>query len=663
MDDGTNYNKSLEPLNDILIYTLLQQGEPLLIAMAIFNVALFIFPWMLFDLREYPFLIAASIVGVLPLLGLEQFNAWFEYDLDVSLFRNPRFEIISILIGMGIVSVGLYFFQDQGLKSEKKSQNLVDELNVKNQKFAASEAETKKYLAQIEENQQEEKKRNWASEGLAKFAAILRATDDFQQMYDTIISELVKYMGANQGGFYIVEKTEDSDQEYIRLASCYAYERKKFIEQKIAIGEGLIGQAYLEKEVIFMKDLPENYIQITSGLGEATPNSLVIMPLLMNGTVEGLFELASFKVFQPYQLDFLQALGESVASAVAGNRINEKTRQLLETTQQQTEELQAQDEEMRQNMEEMQATQESVQRSLKELQAKESYMLNLINATSDPILTIDQNYCIVHCNDALKEMYASSASAIKPGMSVLDLSSAEERATSKAAYDQAFAGQSVTREVDVDLGQGQIHFIISYHPIHQEEGQVQGVAVFTKNTTPEHQATQQVKEQQAYMMTLINATHDPILTIDSDYRIVHCNDAVRQMYAGMDITVEAGTNILEILPEDNRSQYQQHYDRALSGETFEITNHYRHGDIDAHFAVSYHPLKDPVREVIGVAVFTKNITELILAQQATEQLLKESKQQTEEIQAQEEELRQTMEEMQAIQEDLEEKEARQSKER
>lgn len=287
------------------------------------------------------------------LLAVEPLNGWFEYALDSSLFRNTLFEVISILIGMGIVSIGLYFFQDQGLKSEQKSQQLVKELHAKNQQFEQAEVETKQHLRQLEVNQQEEKKRTWASEGLAKFSSLLRATQDVQHMYDTILSELVKYMGANQGGFYIVEHAEPAEEGSIRLASCYAYERKKFIKQRLHLGEGLLGQAFLEQAPIFMTHVPQNYVRITSGLGEATPQSIVIMPLMVNDQVEGLIELASFTVFEPYQLDFLQTLGEGVASAIANNRINLTTKQLLETTQQQAEEMQAQEEMMRQNLEEI----------------------------------------------------------------------------------------------------------------------------------------------------------------------------------------------------------------------------------------------------------------------------------------------------------------------
>ena len=347
---------------------LMQDNDPMILSLIIFNVSLFIFPWILFDLREYPYIITASLLGVLPILGLNTLNIWLDSTIDASLFQDERIEMLTVLLGISIVSIGLYFLQSQNLVSEKKAQQLVSELDAKNKKYEASEANTQQYLKQIEEAQQLERQRSWASEGLAKFGAILRATDDVQQTYDTIISELVRYLEANQGGLYIVENSDEEDEKYIKLASCYAYERKKFVEQKIAIGEGLLGQAYLEKETIFMTDIPESYIRITSGLGRAIPRSIVIVPLMMNEQVEGLFELASFRAFEPHQLSFLKDLGEGIASAVVNHRITLNTRQLLEQTRQQTEALRAQEEEVRQNMEEMQATQEEMSRKEQEYQ-------------------------------------------------------------------------------------------------------------------------------------------------------------------------------------------------------------------------------------------------------------------------------------------------------
>jgi PAS domain S-box-containing protein len=221
----------------------------------------------------------------------------------------------------------------------------------------------------------EEKERNWVTEGMAKFVDILRASNDnSKQFYDTLILNIVKYLNANQGGFFIVENNEKDS--HIALASCYAYERKKFLERRIEIGEGLVGQAYLEKETIIMKQVPENYVMIKSGLGDATPKNLLIVPFKINEQVECIVELASFSEFKPYQIEFLEKLGESIASTVSNIRINDNTKKLLEETQANSELLKSQEEELRQSMEELEATQEEMRR-------KENEMVRLVDKLSE----------------------------------------------------------------------------------------------------------------------------------------------------------------------------------------------------------------------------------------------------------------------------------------
>jgi transcriptional regulator with GAF, ATPase, and Fis domain len=150
------------------------------------------------------------------------------------------------------------------------------------------------------------------------------------------------------------------------LVSCYAYERKKFLSRKVDIGQGMIGQCFLEKEKIHLIEIPDDYVNITSGLGAANPTSLLLIPLKTNDVVYGVLELASFKTYKDHEVEWVERLAESVASTVASVRANDNMRQLLEQTQQQAEEMKSQEEEMRQNMEELSATQEEMSRKERE---------------------------------------------------------------------------------------------------------------------------------------------------------------------------------------------------------------------------------------------------------------------------------------------------------
>lgn len=218
---------------------------------------------------------------------------------------------------------------------------------------------------QMSEIAEDEKERMWATEGLAKFADILRInTGKITDLYDNIIRNVVKYTSANQGGLYVIEQENEKDA-YIDLVAYYAFERKKYIAQRFEITEGLLGQSYLEKDMLMLTEVPDNYSSITSGTGSATPKCVVIIPLAINDIIYGMLEIATFSQFKPHQVDFLKKLSENIASTVANVKINERTKLLLEDSQISAELMRSQEEEMRQNMEELHATQEEMQRNEK----------------------------------------------------------------------------------------------------------------------------------------------------------------------------------------------------------------------------------------------------------------------------------------------------------
>ena len=210
----------------------------------------------------------------------------------------------------------------------------------------------------------EESKRNWATEGLAKFVDIIRSTDDIEVFYNNILGNLIRYLNVNQGYLYILndEKKEDP---FMEIKAVYAYGKKKYLEEelKIRYKEGLVGQAWFDKTPLYFTEIPTNYVKITSGIGEALPTCILIVPLLINEEVVGAIEIASFKDIAQYERDFVYKLAETIAGAVQNVKVNERTKILLTASQHQSEALLAQEEEIRQNMEEMQATQSEMERA------------------------------------------------------------------------------------------------------------------------------------------------------------------------------------------------------------------------------------------------------------------------------------------------------------
>lgn len=216
----------------------------------------------------------------------------------------------------------------------------------------------KKNKEEEEKRRNEDQLRNWLAEGLATFGDILRKdTDNIEELSYNLISNLVKYIKANQGALFIINNENEADK-HLEMTACYAYERRKFADKRVEWGEGLIGAAILEQESIYLTDVPESYVHITSGLGEATPSCLLLVPLKFNNEVYGVIEIGAFHNIEKYIIDFVEKVAESVASTISNVKVNTRTSKLLKESQLQAETLASQEEQMRQNMEELQATQE-----------------------------------------------------------------------------------------------------------------------------------------------------------------------------------------------------------------------------------------------------------------------------------------------------------------
>lgn len=222
------------------------------------------------------------------------------------------------------------------------------------------------------QRKEEEQKSLYITNGIAKFGDILRVeSESLHELSNRLLSELVTYTGANQGGLFVLN--DEADSEIFEMVGAVAYERNKLINKNYGIGEGLIGRCAFEKKSIFLTDVPENYMNITSGLGTANPRCLLIEPALVDDKVFAVLELASFSVFEGHIIQFIEKLSENIASVISTVRNNERVLGLLETSKQNNEEMAAQEEELRQNIEELTATQEEMRRKeaqLKSISAK-----------------------------------------------------------------------------------------------------------------------------------------------------------------------------------------------------------------------------------------------------------------------------------------------------
>lgn len=392
----------LPALGIIYIGFIQPDNEPLFASLYAL-LCVFVLPsWLVYDFREKARLLTTVAISVIAYASIQVINNSLSIDFEnVYLFENGWMVPLCFATFIIFLSGVLYFLLHASFVSEKGNEKLIEDATIKADQLLSNEQKLNEYIKEVEESQTADEKRNWASEGIAKASTILRSDKDGQKLYDEITSYITEYLKANQGGLFLVDNDGDDDSAVLRLSACYAYSRKKHTEKEIQPGQGLVGQAYLEKSSIYLRDVPNDYTRITSGLGESTPSEVLIVPLIINEEVEGVFEFASFNHFEDYQIEFLEHLGETLAAFINVNRINEKTKILLEESRMQAESMKSQEEEMRQNMEELSTTQEQSERLQREMSESVSELegkMNIINKGS-LVSKTDRKGIITYVND------------------------------------------------------------------------------------------------------------------------------------------------------------------------------------------------------------------------------------------------------------------------
>lgn len=185
----------------------------------------------------------------------------------------------------------------------------------------------------LQESNEIESEKNWINAGITKIGFLFEdGGKDLNAILDHILSNLVRYTGANQGGLYLLNQDQD-ESAYLELASIYAYGKKRYRNQKVDLNDGLIGEVFQEGSYTYMTDVPAEYVKITSGLGEATPRSIFIIPLKTRTTKIGVLELAFFQKLKPYQIEFLQKISENLANTIFLIQSADNNRRLLQQSQ------------------------------------------------------------------------------------------------------------------------------------------------------------------------------------------------------------------------------------------------------------------------------------------------------------------------------------------
>jgi PAS domain S-box-containing protein len=482
--------------------------------------------------------------------------------------------------------------------------------------------ELKKNKEEEEKRREEDQQRHWISEGLAKFGDILRQdTDDMEDLSYRIISNLVKYIGAVQGALFILNGEEDNDK-HLEMKACYAYDRRKYPDKRVELGEGLLGATVMEQETTYITEVPQNYVNITSGLGYSTPDAVLMVPLKVNEQVHGAIELASFHGMEQYVIDFVEKVAESVASTISSVKINSKTSRLLEESRQQAEELASKEEQMRQNMEELKATQEEAARQSERFVIFSNAVSHtMIHAEYDP-----KGYLLYANTKFISKLGFESTKEVE-GKHISEFIDPKDRAWFDELWEKlAQGGKHFEDYMKHITKQGRDLWTMStYTCMRKDDGTVEKILYLGLDTTEQKK---QSLDYEGQIQALNQASQKVELLPSGD--VLEVNDNFNQLMEYSDNELSNST-IFDFVPRSDLNQLKEIWQKVSKGEIYDgQMRHQTKNGSEVWLQVTLSPVKDIYGDISKIIYVGHDVTksrkmEIETARQA-ELLKKQEKQ-------------------------------------
>ena len=442
--------------------------------------------------------------------------------------------------------------KDIAMESGEKSDELTRSL-VKLQEHLVNTRE------QDELRRKEDEQRRWTAEGLAKFGDILRANyDNLEELSFHIISNLVKYTNSNQGAVYILYNESEEDKHF-QMTACYAYDRRKYADKRVEYGEGLVGACALEMEKIYMTEIPDDYLNISSGLGTANPRCLLLIPLNINETNHGVIEIASFYEMEQYKVEFIEKVAENVASTISTVKINIRTSKLLKESQEQANALAEQEEQMRQNMEELQATQEEADRYSEQF-------VSFTNSVNHTLIRAeyDTNGVLLYANAKFLNKLGYSGNEEVEGQHISLFINEKDREWFDPIWENLAKGgrhfEGYMKHV-TKAGQD-LWTMATYTCIRNNSGETEKVLCLAIDTTEQKKQSLDYEGQLAALdLSNLKAEY----SIDGE--LITANDKFMDtlQYAAEELN---GKTVYDIMDKDEKEQFYQTWENIMNGKPF-----------------------------------------------------------------------------------------------
>lgn len=390
-------------------------------------------------------------------------------------------------------------------------------------------------LAQTNEN---ERQQNWIARGKDVISDILRMHNDLEDLSYKTLVELIKYINVLQGAFYLYMEEEDK----LVNAAVFAYNRRKFITNEFKVGEGLVGQCAFEMATIFRREIPEDYVTISSGiLGDKKPSSLLLVPLITDEKLQGVMEFASLdKDIDELSIRFLEELSDIIARTIFNLKVNARTEKLLKDAQEMTNELQENEEELRQNAEEMRATHEELEKTnvnletqIREVENAQKRLHSLLENASEIISIYDEDMKLKYISPSVHHIYGYSVNEMMDGKDM-------DRLTAKGVkeFSDMFSslvenpGESKNIQYTYMRKDGQKIFIESTGRNLLDDPAIDGIIINSQDIT-ERKRAEKEERMKSKMQSLSENSPDMILRLSPTGQFFYANPIVK-IFTGVD---------------------------------------------------------------------------------------------------------------------------------
>lgn len=512
-----------------------------------------------------------------------------------------------------------------------------------------------------------ERLNKWRSDGVAQISDILVSSESLQVLSQQVLNKIVSYLGAHQGVFYSLHKNSYKHEPYLKATAAYAYDDIEKLNQKIMIGDGLVGQVAQSKSPIYLKNPPYHFFKIKSAIGHAPPQGLMILPLQLREDLVGVLEIALLRPLSLHERNFLEEISSRIAATMIALRSQEENKHLLQESQEYAEQIASQEEEMRQNVEELTSTQEELAKQMRETEHIKNEVTAQLEALnlSALLIQLDDKGRIISANEKVSDAigrYQDDLSGLKLVNFIDDQEHLQAWERVWAQVQLGEIGHLVFKNRRADKNYSWIDLTIA--PVRDKNKKIY------KYIAIGHNITRQMK-QDARLKRLLQETEEArekatVASRQSQEQLRAIDNSVAMLEMdGRGVILQANENFLQIMgyqSQDNligkyhsdlidkeialREDYLYLWKQLREGKTVEGTfeRNYSTGK-KVWVRGSYTPTLNAKNELQKVTKLSYDVTESKKQQIELENLL-------EQMTAQEEEMRISMEYLQTAQEEL-----------